>query len=332
MSAGTAAGGRPRRFPLETWYELLLRAYPAGYREAHGAEVVGTLLEASGPGRRLPSLRESAGLLVGGFTARARRVADGPTPWWADGLHLGVFTLAVINLAYAITGFTGAGDAWVASRAGWVAGSVLLVLVLLRGWVWPAVPLVLAGAFGVSRHLLFDFDALGWMPIYAPIYSNWASLTPYWLLAGGVIALAVRSSLAARSSSATRASAEGGSSAAGASRGLRARSWRWLAIPVAALVFTGLGLAGHWGFSSVWTLARAGLEGGLLLAGVGATAVARSPRWALAAAIYLLPGAVSAAGHLSLQPRGSLDTIYWAVLTALLAVMAATAYRVRART
>jgi hypothetical protein len=309
MSADAVTGDRPRRSSLEAWHELLLRAYPSGYRDAHGAEIVGTLMEASVPDRRFPSLREAAGLLTGGFTARARRAVDNPTPWWADGLHLGVFMLAVVNLAYAFTGFTGAGDAWVGSRSGWVAGSMLLVLFLLRGWIWAALPLALAAVFGASRYVIFGADAFGWMPFYAPIYPSWESLTPYWLLATGVIVLAAQRS-----------------------RPLRARSWWWLVIPVAALAFAQLGLAGQWGFSSVWSLARAGLEGGLLLAGVWATAVAGSPRWVLAAAIYVLPGEVSAVSHLSLQSRSPVDVTYWAVLAVLLLTMAATAYRVRART
>ncbi|MBC6459179.1 hypothetical protein [Actinomadura sp. HBU206391] len=307
MSTDAVIEDKPRRSFLEAWYGLLLRTYPPGYRDAHGAELVGTLMEASAAGRRIPSLRETTGLAVAGFTARARRAADGPTRWWADGLHLGVLILAVVNLAYAFTGFTGAGDAWVGSRSGWIAGSVALVLLLLRGWVLAALPLALAAVFGVSRQLMFDVDALDRLPFYAPVYSNWVSLTPYWMLAAGVVVLAAQRSLP-----------------------LRTRSWWWVAVPIVALVFARLGLAGYWGFSSVWTLARAGLEGGLLLAGVWATAVARSPRWVLAAAVYLLPGMAVAGDRLSLQPRDPLDTIYWAVLAVLLSAMAVTAYRARA--
>jgi hypothetical protein len=83
MSADAVTGDQPRRSSQEAWYELLLRAYPAGYRAAHGAELIGTLMQASAPGQRIPSLREAVGLVIGGFTARARRAVESPTPWWA---------------------------------------------------------------------------------------------------------------------------------------------------------------------------------------------------------------------------------------------------------
>ncbi|WP_173096891.1 hypothetical protein [Actinomadura verrucosospora] len=63
----------------------------------------------------------------------------------------------------------------------------------------------------------------------------------------------------------------------------RSRPWWWLAIPAAA---------------------------------------ARSPHWALAAALYVLPGAASA---LTNPPPNVQDTGYWPTLTALLLAMTSTA-------
>ena len=57
--------------PLERHCQLLLRAYPAGYREVRGEEIVGTLLEATPPERSWPWPRDSRGLIVGGLRARA---------------------------------------------------------------------------------------------------------------------------------------------------------------------------------------------------------------------------------------------------------------------
>ena len=34
-------------------------------------------------------------LIRGGAIARARGTAAGPVPWWADGIHLGVFVIAL---------------------------------------------------------------------------------------------------------------------------------------------------------------------------------------------------------------------------------------------
>jgi hypothetical protein len=64
---------------LERRYRWLLRAYPPGYRDAHGDEIIGTLLEAA-PARRFPWGREAAGLLLGGLRARARQAAAASPP------------------------------------------------------------------------------------------------------------------------------------------------------------------------------------------------------------------------------------------------------------
>lgn len=50
--------------PLERRCRLLLRAYPAWYRRERAAEMLGTLLEASPPGRRWPSLRDARALVM----------------------------------------------------------------------------------------------------------------------------------------------------------------------------------------------------------------------------------------------------------------------------
>jgi hypothetical protein len=59
--------------PLERRGRWLLRAYPAWYRRERGEEMVATLLEASGPGRRWPSARDTRALLMGGLRVRATR-------------------------------------------------------------------------------------------------------------------------------------------------------------------------------------------------------------------------------------------------------------------
>ncbi|MEV4541170.1 hypothetical protein [Micromonospora echinaurantiaca] len=57
---------------LERRYLRLLRAYPADYRRARGAEIVGTYLDLAGPDRRWPSLADAADLLRGGLRQRLR--------------------------------------------------------------------------------------------------------------------------------------------------------------------------------------------------------------------------------------------------------------------
>ncbi|MEH1098817.1 hypothetical protein [Micromonospora sp. CPCC 205561] len=57
---------------LERRYHRLLRAYPAEYRRARGAEIVGTYLDLAAPGRRWPSPADAADLLRGGLRQRLR--------------------------------------------------------------------------------------------------------------------------------------------------------------------------------------------------------------------------------------------------------------------
>ncbi len=56
--------------PLERRCRWLLRAYPAWYRRDRAGEMLGTLLEASGPGRCWPSLRDARALVTGGLRVR----------------------------------------------------------------------------------------------------------------------------------------------------------------------------------------------------------------------------------------------------------------------
>ncbi|MGS2616039.1 hypothetical protein ACVCAH_16175 [Micromonospora sp. LZ34] len=62
---------------LERRYLRLLRAYPADYRRARGAEIVGTYLDLAGPNRRWPSPGDTVDLVRGGLRQRLR-AADAP--------------------------------------------------------------------------------------------------------------------------------------------------------------------------------------------------------------------------------------------------------------
>ncbi|GLW08822.1 hypothetical protein Misp01_39520 [Microtetraspora sp. NBRC 13810] len=113
----------------ETWYRRLLLLYPRGFRDRQGEELVGTLMLAT---HRFP-IRETAALLTGAFAAHATEARRTRTPWWADGLHLAVLALTVTELA---------AQGPPRSQFG-TEGAIVLVLLLLRGWVWPALPLAL---------------------------------------------------------------------------------------------------------------------------------------------------------------------------------------------
>lgn len=56
--------------PLERHCRWVLRVYPAWYRRDRAGEMLGTLLEASQPGRRWPSVRDSRALVTGGLRVR----------------------------------------------------------------------------------------------------------------------------------------------------------------------------------------------------------------------------------------------------------------------
>lgn len=56
--------------PLERRCRWLLRAYPAWYRRDRAGEMLGTLLEASGPGQSWPSFRDARALVTGGLRVR----------------------------------------------------------------------------------------------------------------------------------------------------------------------------------------------------------------------------------------------------------------------
>jgi hypothetical protein len=58
--------------PLERRCGWLLRAYPVWYRRERAGEMMGTLLEASPPGRRWPSFRDARALVIGGLRVRGR--------------------------------------------------------------------------------------------------------------------------------------------------------------------------------------------------------------------------------------------------------------------
>jgi hypothetical protein len=57
--------------PLERRCRSLLRAYPRWYRRLRGEEMLATLLEASRPGQRWPSARDTRALIIGGLRVRA---------------------------------------------------------------------------------------------------------------------------------------------------------------------------------------------------------------------------------------------------------------------
>jgi hypothetical protein len=155
---------------LERHCRLLLRAYPAAYRQERGEEIIGTLLEATPSGRSWPPARDVRSLVAGGLRARAalnRRLTT------AANLRIAVLVGAAGYLAFsafvylriAVVMLT---EPTVKHQDGWPALVVAALVGLAVALTWLTgrravlVAAVLAAAVGVAlagswRHLEFGW-------------------------------------------------------------------------------------------------------------------------------------------------------------------------------
>ena len=310
-----------RKSWTERWYRAMLLGYPAQYRERHGAELVGTLLEAH-PSRRRPSLRESAHLLDAGLLARLRTRLD-TLPAWAAGVQLGVLLLALTQAGMQL------GRVSTHQQAGLAVllPSLLDVVPLLLGRMGvaavlaaiPAVAVTVQGlavwapahgtdtmvGFFVSRTFQVSSGTGFWLT---------PELWQFWAIAAGSAVLAL----------------------SGRTRGpLPRRSWGWLAVPVVQAAFTACNLAlapavdplTHRSpavpasFTALQVVPVI-VTVGLLLLALRATAVLGDARWTIAAGVYLIPTGVLAAALAALHPS-AVATLDQAVPTVLLAAACA---------
>ncbi|MFC1419287.1 hypothetical protein [Streptacidiphilus cavernicola] len=293
----------------ERWYRALLFGYPREYRERHGDELVGTLLEAA-PSRRLPSPRESASLLDAGLLARLRTGLD-LVPAWADGLRLGLLLLALTQAGTLLGSLSGSQQR--ADLPVLLPAALLAALALLRGTMVAAAVLGLVPAlvttyqtlrlpahgtdllvgFFSSRTIAMSAGAGGWLS---------PGTAQFWLIAVGSLVLAVHRR--------TRGA-------------LPRRSWGWLAVLLVQAGFTawsrtlllpaprppafptpgGATLAAMLAPPLVATVC-------LLLLALRATVAIRDPRWMVAAGVYLVPVAVFAAAVVSVQPSAIVTLDY----------------------
>jgi hypothetical protein len=154
---------------LESMYRRLLLTYPREYRREHEEEILATLVDASEPGRRWPSLRETRDLLAGGLRTRALLAArEGGRALWADGLRLGVALLLAVRIADYTMWIHGIptidGNSVPLPLSTWIAPVVLtLALVaVLRGGARSSLALLLLGglastSLSIQPHTLVDF-------------------------------------------------------------------------------------------------------------------------------------------------------------------------------
>jgi hypothetical protein len=94
---------------FERHCQVLLRAYPAAYREVRGEEIIGTLLEATPPGRSWPLSRDIRCLISGGLRARAEQPKQFTT---AANLRVAVLAGVAAYLAFSASTYLSTHFRW----------------------------------------------------------------------------------------------------------------------------------------------------------------------------------------------------------------------------
>jgi len=150
---------------LESRARRLLRVYPRSYRDDRGEEIVGTLLEASAPGRDWPAPRDAWSLIAGGLRARAAQNRQLPL---AASLRLALLLAASLWLAASPL------DAMWASQSGtplpglvYAAFALLLVATSTAPWfadrrVTIPLALITAVALGLNAYYRGYGPQFGW--------------------------------------------------------------------------------------------------------------------------------------------------------------------------
>jgi hypothetical protein len=123
---------------LERRCRWLLLAYPAWYRRGRADEMLGTLLEASQPGRGWPSFRDTRALIIGGLRVRGR-------VWWLSMLWVALGA-AITGYTFYITTkpFTNA-DFWIPLWNTEPAGVRDTAYLAVVAWVLLPIPVLVAG-------------------------------------------------------------------------------------------------------------------------------------------------------------------------------------------
>ena len=120
---------------LERRCRWLLRAYPAWYRRERSGEMLGTLLEASAPGRRWPSFRDARALVIGGLRVRGWTWLLSMV-WVAAGAVITGYIFYATTLNYISADIDGTGI------IGFSAGpAAMQIAAVLASAAWLALPL-----------------------------------------------------------------------------------------------------------------------------------------------------------------------------------------------
>jgi hypothetical protein len=150
--------------PLERHCGWLLRAYPLWYRRKRAGEMLGTLLEASPPGRRWPSFRDARALVIGGLRVRGR-------VWWLSMLWVSIGA-AVTGYTFFITTkpFTNA-DFWIPLWNTEPEALSIAAYLTVAAWVVLTTPVLIAGFAQLRwRGLRIAAWASAWLAGFALMY------------------------------------------------------------------------------------------------------------------------------------------------------------------
>ena len=160
--------------PLERHCRLLLRAYPAWYRRERAGEMLGTLLEASPPGRRWPSLRDARSLVIGGLRVRGLVVWCLSIPWAA---------LGAAGAGYVFILSTHVPEAQYIGLPSWVGEPDVTYLAGDLGamaWLLLTIPVLVAGLLRLRVAPWTGWWALAWvagLALAVPV-ANWQPSAP----------------------------------------------------------------------------------------------------------------------------------------------------------
>jgi hypothetical protein len=99
---------------LQSWYRLLMRAYPPRWRRERQAEMLATLQDLSAPGQRVPTARDAADIVRGGLVAR-----------WRQQPLLRRVVLIAAAFAGLAAAFRGVPWVWLAAGLSSIAGEIL---------------------------------------------------------------------------------------------------------------------------------------------------------------------------------------------------------------
>jgi hypothetical protein len=161
--------------PLERRYRWLLRAYPAWYRRDRAAEMLATLLEASPPGRRWPSLRDARALVTGGLRVRAALLWCLSMVWAASGA-------AGASYVFTVSAHVPENPVW-SPIPSWVSEPDVAALAAGLGavaWVLLTIPVLVAGLRRLRLAPWTGWWALAWTAGLALMYpiATWYPAAP----------------------------------------------------------------------------------------------------------------------------------------------------------